>query len=289
MNAARWLITGADGQLGASILSEAPPGGVEWVGRGRLELDITDARQVSTALDEIRPAVVVNTAAFTQVDACESERAKAWAVNVDGPAALAASCAGRALLVHVSTEYVFAGTAFTPIPEEAPIEPKSVYGESKAAGEEAVRRSQCDHLIVRTQWLFGPGRNFVRTILEAGRRGQALRVVEDQLGRPTSSIALARGIRAAVAAELRGTVHIACEGVASKYDFARQIISRGAYRGLTPIVAVEPVPTSAFPCPATRPAYGVLGLDRARSHGIHLPHWTEALEAYLDEEAKRHA
>lgn len=289
MSGVRWLITGADGQLGASLLAQPPPPETEWIGRARRDLDITDPDQIDAALDELCPAVVVNTAAHTRVDDCESDRERAWVVNAEAPATLAARCAGRALLVHLSTEYVFSGESSRPIPEDAPVLPQTVYGLSKEAGERGVRAAGGEHLIVRSQWLFGPGRNFVRTILEAGRRGEPLRVVEDQLGRPTETGALARGIVAAVESGLRDTLHIACEGIASWYDFARQILAEGARRGLTEAVPVEPVSSAGFPRPAPRPAYGVLGLERARAHGIRLPHWSEVLECYLDEEAKRHA
>ena len=289
MSRVRWLVTGAGGQLGRSLRATSPGGDIEWVCRSRRELDIADPAAVEQVLEEVRPEVVINAAAFTQVDLCEADRESAWRANARGPEVLAGLCAGRALLVHVSTEYVFSGEACRPIPEDAALEPRTVYGQSKAAGERAVADSGCDHLIVRTQWLFGPGRNFVQTMLAAGRGGQPLRVVEDQLGRPTSTAALAEGLVVAIGSGLRGTVHIACEGVATWYDFTRQIISGGVRRGLTKDVPIEPVDTAAFPRPAPRPAYGVLDLARARAHGVRLPHWTSALEAYLDEEARSHA
>ena len=279
----RWLVTGAGGQLGRAVLALAPVYGVTPIGVTRAELDVRDAGAVKRALDERQPDVVLNCAAFTAVDRCESEAAEAERANALAPALLAQACCGGPLLVQLSTDFVFDGRASQPVGEDAPTRPLSVYGRTKLRGEEAVRAAAGEHLIVRTQWLFGAGANFVRTILGAAAKGE-LRVVEDQIGRPTWSASLARGIFAAVAGGARGTLHLANEGVASWFDFAREIAEQGARRGLCPAVAVRPIPTSEMPRPATRPAYGVLGLSRARSLGIAPPHWREALAQYLDAE-----
>jgi dTDP-4-dehydrorhamnose reductase len=281
---ARWLVTGAGGQLGRSLLGIAGPQAVDAAGLTRDELDITDAKAIERALGRFEPDVVLNAAAYTKVDACEEDADLAMRVNGDGPARLADACRGRALLVQVSTEYVFAGDASRPIPEDAEPRPLSAYGRSKLAGELAVRDSGCEHLIVRTQWLFGPGPNFVRTILRAAGSGQKLRVVEDQVGRPTWTHALAEGLVAAVRGELRGTLHLACEGLCSWYDFAREIVAGGVERGLVPAVEVDPIATSEMPRPARRPPFAALGLERARSAGVRLPHWRDALASYLDGE-----
>jgi dTDP-4-dehydrorhamnose reductase len=245
-------------------------------------LRIEDPLQVERELARVAPDVVLNCAAFTKVDLCETEVALAERTNAEAPALLARACRGRALLVHLSTEYVFSGEAWRPLPEDAPTDPLSVYGRTKLAGEEAVRSSGADHLVVRTQWLFGPGANFVRTILAAAAQGQPLRVVEDQLGRPTWSGALARAILGAVEAGARGTLHLACEGIASWCDFARAIVGEGARRGLSPAVPVQPIATGELARAAVRPAYGVLSLERARKLGVVLPHWQQALADYLD-------
>ncbi len=283
---ARWLVTGAGGQLGRSLLEIAAAQGIEAVGLTRAELDISDADAIRAAIDREQPDVVLNAAAFTKVDACEQERELALRVNGEAPGLLAHACRGRALLVHMSTEYVFSDGAGRPIPEDGETDPRSVYGRSKLAGETAVRESGCEHLIVRTQWVFGPGPNFVRTILRAAADGQKLRVVEDQVGRPTGSRALAEGLVAAVRGELRGTLHLACEGMCSWYDFAREIVREGAARGLARPVAVDPIATEEMPRPAPRPAYAVLALDRARAAGIRMPHWRDALVSYLDAESE---
>ncbi len=282
--AASWLVTGAGGQLGRAVLALASAHGVRAVGVRHAELDIADPEAVKAALERARPDVVLNCAAFTAVDRCESEPAAAERANARGPAVLASACAGGPLLVQLSTDYVFDGRAYAPIPEEAQTAPASVYGRTKLAGERAVAEAGGEHLIVRTQWVFGPGPNFVRTILRAAAQGSVLRVVEDQLGRPTWTTALARAIFRAVEVGARGPLHLACEGTASRFDFARAVVDEGVRRGLHARVEVKAIPTREMPHPAERPAYGVLGLERARGLGLVLPHWREALDGYLDAE-----
>ena len=282
--AARWLVTGAGGQLGRSALALARAHGVDAHGASHAELDIADPDAVKSALERVRPAVVLNCAAFTAVDRCETEPDANERGNARGPAVLAAACAGGALLVHVSTDYVFDGRACLPIPEDAPTAPVTAYGRVKLAGERAVAEAGGEHLIARVQWVFGPGANFVRTILRLAGQGGPLRVVDDQLGRPTWTATLARAIFRAVELRARGHLHLACEGTASWFDFAHAIVGEGAKRGLCPRVEVRAIPTREMPRPAARPAYGVLGLERARGLGLVLPHWREALDGYLDAE-----
>lgn len=284
MSAARWLVTGAGGQLGRTALALAPRHGVEATGVTRAELDVADEAAVRAALERVRPDVVLNCAAFTAVDRCETEPEPARRANALAPGVLARACQGRARLVHISTDYVFDGRASTPVPEDAPTAPLSAYGRTKLEGEQAVRAAGGEHLVVRTQWVFGPGPNFVRTILRLAQPGDPLRVVEDQLGRPTWTTPLASAIFRAVEAGARDTLHLACEGVASFYDLALAVVEEGAQRGLNRRVDVLAIPTRDMPRPATRPAYGVLGLARARSLGVRLPHWREALHGYLDAE-----
>ena len=282
----RWLVTGAGGQLGRAFSAVAEAAGVHAFPFGSAELDVSDPVAIASALDAVQPNVVLNCAAFTEVDRCEDEKQRAERVNARAPGLLAEACRGRALLVHISTETVFSGEGSRPISEEEQPGPRSVYGRSKLAGEQAVRQAGSEHLIVRTQWLFGPGPNFVRTILRAAGQGGPLRVVEDQLGRPTWSGALAPALPRAVRAGARGTLHLACEGISSWYDLARAAVAEGFRRGLCPEVPVEPIATSQLVRPAERPAYGVLGLARARELGLGLPHWREALVAYLEAEGE---
>ena len=280
----RWLVTGAGGQLGRAFEALPRAEGVRVFPFASAELDVGDPAAIASALDTVEPDVVLNCAAATNVDRCEDEKDRAERVNARAPGLLAEACRSRALLVHLSTEMVFSGESARPIPEEAEPGPLSVYGRTKLAGEEAVRGAGSEYLIVRTQWLFGAGPNFVRTILGAATRGEPLRVVEDQLGRPTWCGALARALPRAVATGTRGTLHLACEGICSWYDLARASVREGSRRGLCPEVHVEPIATSQLVRPAARPAYAALGLSRARELGLRLPHWREALCAYLDAE-----
>jgi dTDP-4-dehydrorhamnose reductase len=282
MPGSRWLVTGAGGQLGRAVLALGPAHGVTPIGVSHAQLDVCDAGAVKRALDDNQPDVVLNCAAFTAVDRCESEAQQAERANALAPGLLAQACRGGPLLVHLSTDFVFDGRASQPIPEDAPARPLSEYGRTKLRGEEAVRAAAGEHLVVRTQWVFGEGANFVRTILQLAGKGESLRVVEDQLGRPTWTHSLARGIFQAVRAGARGTLHLANEGIASWFDFARDIVAEGAARSLCPKVEVTPIPSSGMPRPATRPAYGVLALDEARALGIRSPHWRDALREYLD-------
>ncbi len=280
-----WLLTGANGQLGRSVMEQASELGVDVRPYAHAELDATDAEAVASAIEEARPGVVLNCAAFTNVDLCEERVEEAQRVNELAPGVLANACKGGPLLVHVSTDYVFDGASPCHLTEDAPTGPLGVYGRTKLGGERAVRRSGADHLIVRSQWLFGPGPNFVRTILARAVEGAALRVVDDQIGRPTWTGSLAAAIFQAVELGARGDLHLASEGVASWYDFAREAIIEAARRGLVRPVAVEPIPTREMPRPAARPAHAVLGLERARRLGVALPHWREALVGYLEREA----
>lgn len=282
--ASRWLVTGANGQLGRSILALAKGAGVEAIGSPHEELDIADPAGIERALRELRPEVVLNAAGFTQVDACESQREEAWRVNAQAPGALARACADRALLIHISTDYVFAGRGGEPIPEDAPTEPLSEYGRSKLAGEEAVQGAGGEHLIVRTQWLFGPGPNFVRTILARAERGGELRVVTDEVGRPTWAGSLASALLDVARKPLRGTLHLANCGVASRHEFACEIVREGARRGLVPELRVARIKRADLGRPAARPEHAVLDLERASRAGVELPHWREALALYLDAE-----
>jgi dTDP-4-dehydrorhamnose reductase len=275
----RWLVTGAGGQVGRACLALAQAHGIEAVGLDHRLLDVRD--DLKRLLDQHQPDVVLNAAAITAVDRCEKEQLpEAEAVNAVAPGLLARACQGGPLLVHLSTDFVFDGRATQPIPENASTGPLNAYGRTKLAGEKAVRDVGGEHLIVRTQWVFGEGVNFVRTIRNAAKQGNPLRVVNDQFGRPTWSESLASGIFAAVAAGARETLHLANEGSATWFDLACAVVAHPACAK----VEVIPIPTAEMPRPAKRPAYGVLGLDRAHSLGIELPHWRQALAEYLTAE-----
>lgn len=281
----RVLITGAGGQLGRA-LQATQPAGVEVLARGHEGLDVADRSALREVIGALRPDWVINAAAYNAVDAAEHDRDRAFAVNASAPAFLAAALAesgGR--LLHVSTDFVFAGDQTRPYRPSDRVAPLSVYGESKAAGEAAVREALPDrHLIVRTAWLYdGRSRNFVTTMLALMRERKELRVVDDQIGTPTRARGLALALWSAVAKGLVGTHHWTDAGVASRYDFACAIhaIGREAGRLTTPL-RIRPVPTSMFPAPARRPAFGIL--DKAETWaalGATPRHWREALRAEL--------
>ncbi|MCH2186751.1 dTDP-4-dehydrorhamnose reductase [Myxococcota bacterium] len=301
----RWLVTGAEGQLGRCLVARIQGNSGERLAGAftRADLDLSDKEKVhrlrETVLDQVD--VVVNAAALTAVDRCESESTQAFAVNAEGPAFLGEACrdSGTAL-IHISTDYVFDGKASRPYSEADSRNPRSVYGRSKAEGEIRLLELMPEALVVRTSWLFGPGRNFVVAIREQAekrRRGEAtgpLRVVDDQQGTPTYAADLAEGlcqlgrhlagdeksIAVVEGSAPRGLMHLANSGQTSWFSFAREILDRSGFSE----VQIEPSKTAELNLPAPRPAYSVLDCSRAKSFGIRLRSWQEALAAYLDSE-----
>lgn len=255
----RWLITGASGMLGRDLA--AALSGREVTALDRSALDITDRDQVFAALTG--HDIVVNTAAWTDVDAAEAHEAAATAINGTAVGHLTEACiAHGATLIHVSTDYVFPGNADAPYAEDATTDPVNAYGRSKLAGE----RLATSGYIVRTSWLYGRhGRNFIRTILGAAASRETLDVVADQLGQPTWTHSLARQIiELAASAAPPGVYHGTAAGQTTWFELARE-----AFRlaGLDP-ERVKPVSGDAYPRPARRPAYSVLGHDRWRKAGL---------------------
>jgi dTDP-4-dehydrorhamnose reductase len=277
----RWLVTGAGGMLGRDLLTVlGERGGIEVTARTRVELDITDPDAVAAAV--AGHDIVINAAAWTAVDAAETEEAAATAVNGTGVANLARHCAATgARLLHVSTDYVFAGDATSPYPEDAPTAPTNAYGRGKLVGEQAVRR----HLpqagyVVRTAWLYGAhGPNFVTTMLRLAGEREHLEVVDDQLGQPTWSYQLARRLVDLGAAALAGRApagvyHGTAAGQTTWYGLAREVFTRS---GLDP-ERVRPTTSDRYPRPARRPAYSVLAHGRWAEAGLPpMPDWRESL------------
>ncbi|MBA3845211.1 MAG: dTDP-4-dehydrorhamnose reductase [Planctomycetes bacterium] len=269
------LILGGDGMLGRTLSRR-------WndaLALGRAQVDLTRPATISTALAAQRPRIVVNCAAMTAVDACESDRERAFAVNALGAGNLAAACAeSGATLIHISTDYVFPGDLDRPYREDDATGPRTVYGQSKLAGESAVRERCPAHLIARIAWLYGPGGpSFVHTMAKlAGQSGAALNVVDDQRGNPTSTDAVADHLALLIGRGIHGTVHLSCEGETTWFGFAREILSwRGSKRG------VQPCTTAQFPRPAPRPANSSLDKIVLRSHDLPpMPHWRDAFAAF---------
>lgn len=281
------IVTGAGGQVGRSLTSQAPSG-VEVLGWGHKDLDITDANAVSESVRKHAPDVIINAAAYTAVDRAESEPDLARKINVDGARHLASAArAVGARLIHISTDFVFDGAASAPYKPDAPTNPLSVYGATKRDGELAVLAELPEQSVVlRTAWVYAAdGANFVRTMLRVMKANGAVRVVADQVGTPTAARPLAEVLWQIVAKpEISGIHHWTDAGVASWYDFAVAIAEEGAELGLVSgDVTVSPIATHEYPTPARRPGYSVLDKTSLLSHGFVQLHWRKRLRTVLKE------
>jgi len=266
------LITGGSGQLAHAIRRV-------WANHDLIVpeesiLDLAKQASIQAVMAQVRPDIVVNCAAFTQVDRCETEAALALAINGEAVGWLAEACGRQAaLLIQVSTDYVFDGEAVRPYREDDPTHPLSVYGRSKLEGErQAARCTQ--HLIARTSWLYDAwGRNFYNTILNAAAQGRSLRVVNDQRGSPTTCRALAHQLKVAAEEGWRGLVHTTCHGETTWHGFAQAILQARGLAG-----DLKPCTTADYPTPARRPGYSVLdSAHRCQLGSDVMPHWQEAL------------
>jgi dTDP-4-dehydrorhamnose reductase len=270
------LVSGSGGQLGLELAALLPWRGHEVVTLSKGELDVADFGAVRLALEEHAPDVVVNAAAYTNVDGCETEADLAYRVNALGPRNLAQICEERGYdLLHVSTNYVFDGESGRPYePFDTP-NPISVYGRTKLAGEGYVRQLTNRWYVVRSAGVYGRGHNFVRTMLRLGVERDVLKVKDDELISPTYAADLAEGIAELIEGGHYGLYHLTNSGSCSWYEFAKEIFELAGVE-----VEVVPVPGSEYPLPAARPANGALsplGSPKLR-------HWREALEDYLRHE-----
>ena len=273
-----WLLLGADGQLGRSLQDVLSTSGIEFVSAGRTVADITDIASVESCVKNTNPSVIVNMAAWTDVDGAESHRDEAFLVNAVGAENVAKVAAATAIpLVHISTDYVFDGTQTTPYKVNDATNPLSVYGASKLQGELLVQNAHPQgSWIVRTAWLYSQyGKNFARTIARKGLAGDNLSVVNDSFGQPTSALALARQIVVLVLARHpAGIFHGSNAGKATWYEFASAIVEPITNRG-----SITPVSSSVFPTVAVRPTYSVLDHNQWTANGIEdMPHWRDSLE-----------
>jgi len=265
------------GRAVAQVLEQAFPGTVSAT---RAEADVTDRFRLEAEIERLRPDVVINCAAYTNVDACETDPDSARRVNVEGAenAASAAAAAGCPI-IHFSTDFVFDGGKRAPYGEQDPPGPLSEYGRSKREGEERVAAVAPDHLIVRTAWSYGPGRaNFVDAIRSRAGTGGPLKVVDDQFGSPTYVVDLARALHLLIRSDARGLVHFANAGVCSRYSMAELILKACGFRG----VRLEPIATSETGRIAQRPSYSALDTTRySRLTGETPRPWQAALLEYL--------
>lgn len=281
----RVLVSGVDGQVGGAFVGIGAAAGLSLLPMRRTDLDLARLDEVDGILDRADPDLIVNCAAYTAVDQAEREQELAFAVNAKGPGALAGWCAraGRRL-IHLSTDYVFAGDATRPYREDDPTCPMGVYGASKEEGERLVRSACPDHVILRTAWVYAPrGKNFVNTMLRLGRERDELGVVADQRGCPTAAVTIATAIAALIARESRGTYHYVDSGETTWHGLADRIFQRAAVHwGRRPLV--KAIETRDYPTPARRPAYSVLDTGKfRRDTGITPPPWQDSLDQALTE------
>ena len=286
------LITGADGQLGRELINQGQLKGFSVQAPSEDDMDITDLEKIDRCMDFHQPEVVINAAAYTQVDKAESEAALAFAVNTTGSANLARMCAkNKTPLVHISTDYVFDGQKGTSYLETDAISPVGVYGLSKAEGEIEIRSHLNEHIILRTSWLYGiHGHNFAKTMLKLATTKPKIRVVADQYGSPTNAADLAQTILI-ISDRMQfnndvdwGTYHYCGQGVISWYNFAEKIVGLARLYADVKTTRIEPIATADYPTRAARPIYSALDCSRIQKHfGINPKPWQKSLEITIKE------
>lgn len=286
------VVVGRNGQIGWELMRRAGAVGVKATGLARADMDLTRAQDVARVITASDCAVVVNAAGYTAVDKAESERYAAFAANRDGPAYLAAACREKGVpLIHLSTDYVFDGTKRVAYTEDDPVNPTSVYGETKAAGERAVRDRLDRHVILRTAWVYGPvGHNFVKTMLRLGTQRDQIGIVDDQHGCPTAAAEIAHAV-VNIAIQLAdgktdgfGTFHFCGAGQTTWCGFARAIFDLAGQRGAKVPGRVKPITTADYPTPASRPRNSVLDCNKIRRvFGIEPRPWRHSLTECIDE------
>lgn len=285
----RILLTGARGQVGQELATTLARLGAV-TATDRTTLDLAEEHAIRDAVRAVSPAVVVNAAAYTAVDAAESNAAAAHWLNAEVPRILAEEAArAGALLIHYSTDYVFDGASARPYREEDPTGPLNVYGRTKLAGERAIQATGAHHLILRIAWVYARrGQNFLTTMLRLAREQEVLRVVDDQVGPPTSAHAVAdataRILHQRPGRASSGIYHLAAPDGCSWHAFASEILRADPAPSARTVRRVEAIPTSAFPTPAARPPYSLLSSSKVdRQFGVRLPGWQEQLRHCMQE------
>lgn len=287
----RIVITGADGQVGNALKRLAQEQGLDHLALNRQGLDITNGEQIQAVMGQYQPSLLINCAAYTNVDGAEKEGDLARAINSEGPGLLAHACHQAGIpLFHISTDYVFAGQANEPYSEKNETSPLGAYGQTKYEGEELVRQTLAEHIIVRTSWVYSDhGHNFVRTMLRLGQERDRLKVVADQHGCPTAAHHLAHFLLHLARlhrdqGQLNWSTYHFCTGPATSWHgFASAIMIEAKGQGLLERdIKVEPITTREFPTPAKRPAYSVLNCDKAAATFAYtIPNWHEGLAQVL--------
>jgi dTDP-4-dehydrorhamnose reductase len=288
------LLIGIQGQLGQELPHTLKPVG-EIIGVGRKQMDLADGEQIRQVIRQVKPELIVNAAAYTAVDRAETEPELAQAINAIAPTIMAEEAQNlHATLLHISTDYVFDGHKSTPYTEEDATNPLNIYGQSKLAGEEGIRKTGGPYIILRTAWVYGTyGRgNFVKTMLRLGAQRQEVRVVADQVGTPTWTRDIAGAIAGlsklsleSTSEAITGIYHFTNSGVASWYDLAIAIFEEGRQLGFPlSIERVVPITTPEYPTPAKRPAYSVLSSHKISALlGTYSPHWRHSLRQMLSQ------
>lgn len=292
----RVLLTGANGQVGRCVQDLFATTAHQLIAVDRAALDISDAEAVNAAVEQYRPELIINAAAYTAVDKAETEPELAAQINTLGPANLARAAASiDAALIHISTDYVFDGNKTTPYVESDATSPQGAYGQTKLAGEREVQRYCRKHVIVRTAWVFSEyGNNFVKTMLRLGGERDVLNVVDDQIGCPTYSGDIARACLAVCEAQQAGRAqygvyHYAGDRALSWYDFAGQIFAQATALGvLDKAPQLTAIPTIQYPTPAKRPAYSLLDSGKfARHYALPASDWHAGLRKVVGGLAQR--
>ncbi|HAF99148.1 dTDP-4-dehydrorhamnose reductase [Paenibacillus lactis] len=279
------LVTGANGQLGQDVVNIFSQAGHEVIGCKKTELNITDEEQCRQVISAYTPDCIIHCAAYTAVDAAESDIDGAFLVNATGTrnVALSAEMVG-AKLVYISTDYVFNGESDKPYQEFDFVDPRTIYGKSKYAGEQMVKDFCSRWYVVRTSWVYGLfGSNFVKTMLRLGQEKNQLQVVNDQKGSPTYTVDLARFLVQLITTERYGIYHASNSGSCTWFEFTEAIFAEGKERlGITVTAKLEPCTTAQFPRPAPRPANSVLEHLAIRLNGFEdLPHWRDGLKRFI--------
>ncbi len=278
------LIIGSNGQLGRQMQKALTQRNIDFAAYDYPEVDIADQTSLEKLIADISPRAIVNCAAYTNVDQAEADTENAYRINALGTRLLAEACVKKDIeLFHISTDYVFSGQPVMldgvprPYLEEDACDPATAYGRTKLAGERFVQQSGAKYYILRTAWLYGDGNNFVRTMLRLGKENGAVRVVDDQIGSPTSTVDLAEAICALIGTGAYGLYHAACEGQCSWYEFAKRIFELSDIR-----VDMTAVTSAEFVRPAKRPAWSVLENAQLKRIGKNVfRHWDDALKEYL--------
>jgi len=283
----RILVIGAKGMLGKDLVeilrsSSRVDQHLDWevFGWDIEEIDIQEEKNTVTKIESLRPNMVINIAAYTHVDGCESHDEKAFAINAEGMRHVALGALRcRAKVVYLSTDYIFDGKKREPYLEDDPPHPLSVYGRSKLRGEQYVQEMVEDALIVRTQWLYGKyGNNFVASVLRQAREKKVLSIVNDQVGSPTYTIDLSRAISVLIQCDARGVFHVANSDLCTWFVFGQEILKLSGMEG----VRIVPISSEEVGRPAMRPLYSVLNTEKLkRETGMTLRPWSEALKEYL--------